>query len=501
MGYKIVGMIMVVVGLGWPGLNGNADNGLIPWTTIQNVIKHHNAKMLFTDPYSNTSSEMNLLTQPDESTDSIVSSQTVQTGTTFNITAYYSNQGSTVDTFNVYLDIYDTTGTLISSYSGGPYVNPVGGWISHTFVVSGLSKGFYWINVYHDLSGDGNTANDTLYWHVLALNHPGNQILVTDFDPALYNPNVDGGGYQGQSAIKSAMIMDDLGYMVDYRWMEITSPSPYAIWWIAHGVYDYLVVLPSSLRDTIFPFLNNGGRAYAEGGDIWSSPSVWENGYNDLQYWDTFFGVSPNYTTAGAGDLYTIQGIDNRQIPWVYGHTWVYYGENNSIDRLWPFTLTEPIYPDPYLQQGDGVGYTCGLAFTDSAFAMVPYHTVANSFEVAFIQSTSMQDADVLLIENILSQGLHENPTIVSEMATEYNSATLRVLGTELVFTLPERSDVILKLYDKAGRMLSVLANGTFSPGSHSVSLNSLALPKGIYIARMKTNRITTSMPVIILHE
>jgi len=502
MGYKVYGwLIVAVVGFGWSAPTEGVNNGLIPWTTIQKILQRHNAKLLFSDPYARDNSESGLLTQPDEVVDSIVSSQTVQAGASFDIIAYFSNQGGTVDTFNVYLDIYDTTGALLTSYSGGPYVNPAGGWVSHTFNVAGLSKGFYWLNVYHDLSGDANPSNDTLYWHVLALNHPGTQILVTDFDPALYNPNVTGGGYEGQSALKSAMIMDNLGYSVNYMWMDTTDPSLYAVWWFAHGVYDYLVTLPSSIANSMSNYLLYGGKAYAEGGDIWSSDAIWGNDYFVRRTWDVSFGISPDYTTAGSGDLFTIEGIDNPQIPWVSGHTWTYYGENNSIDRLSPFALTEPIYPDPYLQQGDGISYICGLVFTDSAFAVVPYNTVAHSFEIAFIQSTTVGDADVLLIENILKQGLHENPTNVTEESIRYTPATLKTVGTNLVFTLPERQKVHLKLFDKTGRMVRVLAIGEFSSGSHSIPLNSIGLPTGVYIARMVTKRFTISTPVMIIHR
>ncbi|WP_158704984.1 zinc-dependent metalloprotease [Salinibacter altiplanensis] len=69
--------------------------------------------------------------------------------------------------------------------------------------------------------------------------------------------------------------------------------------------------------------------------------------------------------------------------------------------------------------------------------------------------------------------------------------------STEIVYALPQRTDVTLTVYDLMGRKMSTLDTGTRSAGTHQVRLNATALPSGPYVVRLraggqqKTGRIT----------
>ena len=438
--------------------------------------------------------------QPDESGDSLLTpSQTIQAGTPFDVALWFSNQGNVDDTFNIYLDVYDMYGNLIASYSSGPHINPVGGAIADTFTVAGLSKGFYWLVGYHDRAGDVNTTNDTMYWHALVLNNPGNQVLLMDLDPALYNPSVTGGGLGGQSGVWTAWAMDDLGYMVDWQWMTISDPSNYNVAWINHGVYGYLALLPSAFVTLMQGYLYGGGKAYCEGGDIWGWSGVW--GYDPAVQaaWDSLFGIDASTTDDGSSDLNTMVGVPNASMPWVYGHTWQNNGENAWMDRLGLFPTPELWYTDTLFRNPD-VGYYAGIAYSFPLGPGMRYHTVATDFELAFMQRTTMDVWDYLLLEKVLKTGLHENPTAVAENTPSYPYATLKVNGSKLVFTLPKNLNVNLRLYDKTGRMVRTLASGTYGAGTHTISLANINVPAGIYIARLVAGDRTYTTPVMILN-
>ena len=68
-----------------------------------------------------------------------------------------------------------------------------------------------------------------------------------------------------------------------------------------------------------------------------------------------------------------------------------------------------------------------------------------------------------------------------------------------LNFTLPKLSDVEITLYDATGRMVSKLASGRFSAGSHTVRLNASKLTNGVYFVHMKSNDFNTVKKVIVL--
>ncbi len=437
---------------------------------------------------------------PDEQGDSLLTpAQTVQSGTPFDVTLWFSNQGNVDNTFNMYLDVYDMYGNLVNSYSAGPFTDPVGGTVSHTFTVSGLSKGFYWLVGYHDLSGDVNPSNDTLYWHALVLNHPGNQVLLMDLDPALYNPSQPGGGLSGQSGVWTAYAMDDLGYAVNWEWMTISDPSTYDIAWITHGVFGYLAQLPSAFVSLMQGYLYGGGKAYCEGGDIWGWSGVWGYDAAVQAAWDSLFGI--NGASDGSSDLYNMVGVPNASMPWVDGHTWQNNGENAWMDRFNLFTTTPEVWYTDTLFRNPTGGYYCGIAYNYSLGPGFRYHTIATDFELAFMQRTTMDVWDYLLLENTLKAGLHENPTAVAENSTTYPYATLRINGSKLVFTLPRALNVTLKLYDKTGREVRTLATGSYESGTHSISLANINVPAGIYIARLVAGERTYTTPVMILNN
>ena len=69
--------------------------------------------------------------------------------------------------------------------------------------------------------------------------------------------------------------------------------------------------------------------------------------------------------------------------------------------------------------------------------------------------------------------------------------------STEIVYALPQRTDVTLAVYDLMGRRVATLASGPRGTGVHRARLGSTSLPSGAYVVRLqadgqqKTRRIT----------
>ncbi len=105
-------------------------------------------------------------------------------------------------------------------------------------------------------------------------------------------------------------------------------------------------------------------------------------------------------------------------------------------------------------------------------------------------------------VYNIVQQQLHGSPrTYViigdvseeneSELPTEY--ALLPSFPnpfnniTRLTFTLPQAESIRLSVYDVQGRLITVITEGRYSSGVHSILFNAQYLPNGVYIAVFQT--------------
>ena len=59
---------------------------------------------------------------------------------------------------------------------------------------------------------------------------------------------------------------------------------------------------------------------------------------------------------------------------------------------------------------------------------------------------------------------------------------------TEIVYALPQRTDVTLTVYDLMGRRVATLASGSRGTGVHRARLGSTSLPSGAYVVRLQAN-------------
>jgi hypothetical protein len=63
--------------------------------------------------------------------------------------------------------------------------------------------------------------------------------------------------------------------------------------------------------------------------------------------------------------------------------------------------------------------------------------------------------------------------------------------STKIIFSVSERSNISIKLYDILGRELSELVNGYFESGTYNVNFNSNTLSNGTYFYKMTSDKFT----------
>jgi hypothetical protein len=71
--------------------------------------------------------------------------------------------------------------------------------------------------------------------------------------------------------------------------------------------------------------------------------------------------------------------------------------------------------------------------------------------------------------------------------------------STKIDYTLPEKSNVSLKVYDMLGREVANLVNATQEAGNHTVNFNASKLASGLYISTLKSGNNVMSKKMMLL--
>jgi subtilisin family serine protease len=283
------------------------------------------------------------------------------------------NFGNYTESFNVTCEIYEFGGPRV--YLDNTYVNNLGPSTSTevTFASFTPSSGYYTVRFFTQLSGDENPANDTTS-NIFFSRLMGTQYLVWDLDPnTTSGPIVDS-------------ILMSLGYLGNYS----TSPtfadslSNYECVWVFLGIYpdNYVMESGSPEATALANYIQNGGRCYMEGGDVWYyDPGI--GGYN----FAPLFGINP--TSDGSGDLSTIQGVSGT---FTEGMSFSYGGENNWIDHIDATGTGYVIFSNL------SPSYNCGVA-NDAGI----YRTVGTSFELGGLQDGSFPSTRENLVASIMN--------------------------------------------------------------------------------------------------
>jgi hypothetical protein len=70
---------------------------------------------------------------------------------------------------------------------------------------------------------------------------------------------------------------------------------------------------------------------------------------------------------------------------------------------------------------------------------------------------------------------------------------------TTITFSLPEESDVSLKIYDMLGREVADLVSGRYSSGIHRISFDAQDLPSGVYVYKLNAGSFVAVKRMVIM--
>ncbi len=210
---------------------------------------------------------------------------------------------------------------------------------------------------------------------------------------------------------------------------------------VCFGVYpnNYFVNSWAPEIIALVDYLNNGGRVYLEGGEIWSNDA-----YNGGPDFGPLFGLIG--TEVGTNNMGPVIGQDNAFSAGMYFN---YSGANNSMDHIEPTTgLT--IFKD------ENDGYVCGIANDAGS-----YRTVGASFEFGGLVDGTGVSTKTILMDSIMHffsifpTGIEENRLLQTAVRLP-----LKVYPNPFRYntTIHTQSQSV-QIYDISGKLIKTLTN------------------------------------------
>lgn len=91
------------------------------------------------------------------------------------------------------------------------------------------------------------------------------------------------------------------------------------------------------------------------------------------------------------------------------------------------------------------------------------------------------------------------HPVLAQQFALMQNYPNPFNPSTQIAFSLSENSEILVMVYDMAGRAVRTLANGSFPAGTHHVSFNSDGLASGVYLYQLETPKATLQRKMMLV--
>lgn len=364
------------------------------------------------------------------------------------------------------------------SGNGGQYMATVGGW--EVMTIPGGNDGLYWYG-----SDDFGAT-----WFGLQLGEDGQYGLVANGNFAPYwenfgqlNANIDDEG-------TTHIVINGYGEGVNSAG-DTVNAFPLLYWnsnrsdWLDVGV-PAVAFEPNSIMATLRP--GNGiGQSYP-------SVSVTADGQVVFVIW-----AAPEYSGAvGASPINIYTGGANQifytDLHWVVSKDG---GVTFSAPQVLGEQLTSETYPNvarrlELVQNGDSLDVVAHFVFFEDAIPGTSLFANNNanalgtwryvSAVVARVGTTNV-DGEVLVNDFRLDQN-YPNP---------FNPSTT------ISYSIAERSNVTIKVYDMLGKEVATLVNGVQDAGSHNVQFNASNLASGMYVYTINAGNFTSSKKMMLL--
>jgi len=163
-----------------------------------------------------------------------------------------------------------------------------------------------------------------------------------------------------------------------------------------------------------------------------------------------------------------------------------------------------------YSSFGSGTSWACPLAAGASALLLQMAPSLTPIELRTLLRSTASQSSNP---DNLYGWGIINTYAAAQILVTGFENtnktpADYHLLqnypnpfnpSTKISFSIPEKSQVILTLYDGLGRELSVIFDEEVNPGVKEIEFNGSNLSSGIYFVRMSSNSYEKTIKITLL--
>ena len=230
-------------------------------------------------------------------------------------------------------------------------------------------------------------------------------------------------------------------------------------------------------------------------GNAYGTVSVSENGQIVVVAWQ-----GPEYTGAIGQSAYNVYPGDGGANSSPKYYTDIYYvvSEDGGATFSAPGILQGDAGVDecfPVLTRMlpvDGNTATITFLYYEDAIPGTSLFTLENGFSAD--GKWYYQTMDVTLATGVGDEG-----TVVNKFNLDQNYPNPFNPSTKISYSLAERSNVSLKVYDVLGNEVANLVNGTQEAGSHSLTFDGANLASGLYIYKIQAGQFTQSKKMMLL--
>lgn len=246
------------------------------------------------------------------------------------------------------------------------------------------------------------------------------------------------------------------------------------------GIYPNNYALNASDGGILASYIENGGRAYMEGGDAWAFDT--QTPAHEL------FNI--NGTEDGMGDLSTIVGEDAGIMA---GYSLEYAGNNSYIDHIAPKNGSTLIFSN------DNPNYGTGVSFENET-----YKTIGTSFEFAgLVDQAGGSTKDGVMAEILYFFGINYTWTGIDDYI--FNALDINAYpnpatdNIAIQFALNKSSETSLYIYDLTGRkVITLLSTERQSAGKHVFKWDITNVKAGIYFYRLTIGNKSVTKKIIV---
>ena len=285
-----------------------------------------------------------------------------------------------------------------------------------------------------------------------------------------------------------------VGYTGNYGLnLPVADLDVYSAIFVCVGIYsnNYILSATDPEVTALVDYVNNGGRMYLEGGDVWYYDPLY-GGYD----FGPLFGINATADGSSDGGPYAGQAST-----FTTGMNFGYTGENNWMDHISPTGTGFLIFRDSNNSYDAGVANDAGT-----------YRTVGCGFELGALTDASPPSTRAALLDSIMRffgidlVGIEENTqTSVGVLSLQPYPNPFRG-RIDIHYTLPANvTQAQFKIFDAAGRLVKDLGQihaHTMTPANISwngLDLNGKKAANGIYFVHMETENDQLVEKIILI--